>query len=102
MNIYSILPIVILIIKCGSTPVTPVHDDPNIPEDCAAACENMERLGCDEAKGSPGVDEKFGTEDDVSCSDVCNNVMSGIYGIPMNLVCVSKVDSCEDVVNCYK
>lgn len=102
MKIYSILPTVILIIKCGSIPITPVPEDTDTPEYCEAACENMERLGCDEAKGSPGEDEQFGTEDDVSCSDVCKNVMSGVYGIPMNPICVSKVEACGDVGNCYK
>lgn len=102
MNFYTIIPMIFLVVRCGGIPITPVPDEPDTVEDCDAACDNMERLGCESAEGSPGADEQFGTKDDVSCADVCRNVMSGSYGVPMSPVCVSKVDSCEAVSDCYK
>lgn len=101
MNFYAAaFSILMLASRCGSAPVYP--DDPDAPEDCDAACGNMVRLGCEEGDGSPGPDEQFGTEDDVSCVAVCRNAMSGSKGIPVRPICVSKVDACDDVEDCYK
>ena len=75
------------------------HEDGGTPDDCAAACANLEQLGCDGAEGSPGVDEEYGTEDDVPCEDVCRDVMEG--GITMHPACVAAAESCEAVDECF-
>lgn len=101
MNCYSVLMIsMFFVVRCGQGILYP--EDQDTVEDCDAACENMERLGCEEGKGSPGPDEQYGTEDDVSCLEVCRNVMGGDDGIPIRPICVSKVDACENVGDCYK
>lgn len=67
--------------------------------DCAAACANLELLGCDGAEGSPGVDEEFGTADDVSCEAVCVDVEAN--GVSMHTGCVAAAGSCEAVDECF-
>jgi hypothetical protein len=109
MNVYCFsIVVAFAVFRCGGPvhpvpdPVPPTPSEDDTLDDCDSACENMKRLDCEEGKGSPGADEKYGTADDVSCSEVCKNAMSGIYGIPMSPVCVSKVDSCNEVGDCYK
>ena len=67
--------------------------------DCAAACANLELLGCDGAEGSPGLDEEYGTSDDVPCDQVCRETEAG--GIPMHTACVAAAGSCDAVDECF-
>ena len=67
--------------------------------DCAAACANLELLGCDGAEGSPGLDEEYGTSDDVPCDQVCRETEAG--GIPMHTACVAAAGSCDVVDECF-
>lgn len=78
--------------KCGE----PV--DPGDIDDCDDACANVEKLGCDGSEGSPGKDEQFGTGDDKSCVQVCQETMR--EDIPLNPGCVATAASCSEVDNC--
>jgi hypothetical protein len=78
----------------------PDWDDSGTPDDCEAACERIEELGCDGAEGSPGPDEEYGTKDDVPCVEVCRNVMIE-GGVSMHPACVSDAESCEAADACF-
>jgi hypothetical protein len=91
-------------VKCGGGNIEKDTEptDPIIAVSCEAACDNLVELGCEEGNGSPGVDEEFGTSDDVSCERVCENVSIGAYGIPLNTECLARVKSCGEIISCYK
>ena len=100
--------------RCGPEPVEPspsVDTDTEVvpepidtgeePTACEMACDNIRLIGCAGADGSPGPDEQFGTGDDVSCADVCEDIMSkGDFSIEPE--CVSAARACEDVDSCFK
>jgi hypothetical protein len=83
----------------GCTP-EPDWDDSGTPDDCEAACERIEELGCEGAEGSPGPDEEYGTEDDVPCVEVCRNVMVE-GGVSLHPACVAAADNCNAVDACF-
>ena len=76
-------------------PSDPLWDD---PEYCQPACDNLFRLNCPGWQGSPGVDEIFGTTDDIPCVDVCLN-----HEMPQRIFprCTAKAESCEAVERCF-
>jgi len=67
--------------------------------DCAAACANLARLGCPGAEGSPGLDEEYGTPDDVPCEAVCVDVEAN--GVSMHTACTAAAGSCEAADGCF-
>jgi len=67
--------------------------------DCAAACANLERLRCPGADGSPGIDEEYGTPDDVPCEAVCVDVEAG--GVSMHTACTAAAESCSAADGCF-
>lgn len=62
--------------------------DPAEP-DCAAACDRMELLGCDEAEPTPGG---------ASCVQVCRNVENS--PVTLNPACVVGIQTCEQIESC--
>lgn len=91
------------IMGCGAIfPVDPVTElDSGTPDDCPAACENLKRLQCEGWQGSPGPDEQFGTEDDLSCERVCLGVMSEPTAT-LFPICTAKAADCEAVELCFQ
>jgi hypothetical protein len=84
-------------------PVTPTgpHCSSVIPECCAAACANLERLSCPGREGSPGPDDVFGTPDDVSCTRTCAGVSAEAdLGVDLNLDCVAVAETCAAAEAC--
>jgi hypothetical protein len=97
--------VVLMAVKCEKQiplPIpTPVNPDDGTADDCPAACENLVRLGCDGAGGSPGLDEAFGTMDDVPCAEVCAYIMN-TPPATVRPKCVSKASSCKEVDACFE
>lgn len=81
--------------------VPPVPPNSGDESDCQPACDNLFELSCPGWKGSPGVDEKFDTEDDVPCVDVCKNVVSEPTGT-LFPKCTATASSCEEVEACFE
>lgn len=76
-----------------------INTDPMTP--CEAACENLRLIGCPGAEGSPGPDEMFGTQDDVPCADVCQEV-ENLGRFSLNPECISTAETCEQVDACSR
>jgi hypothetical protein len=80
----------------------PVHHviDPNAgdPDDCKAACDNMQSMDCPGWKGNAGPDEVFFTDDDISCEEICIRVTNA--GIGLEQACVAAAVSCEAMERC--
>ena len=90
---------------CTITPFIPTEDtddwgDAGSPDDCESACDNLSKLGCEGAEGSPGPDEEFGTEDDVACAEVCRSVMEE-GEVTMHPSCVAAATSCDEADACF-
>jgi hypothetical protein len=66
---------------------------------CSEACVNLAELGCDGAEGSPGVDEVYGTEDDVPCDVICRETIAA--GVDMHPICVAAAPTCEAADECF-
>ena len=64
--------------------------DPDVaPTDCAAACERLEALECEEAEPTPN-----GT----TCVQVCRNTENS--PITLNPACVVGIATCEQIEDC--
>ncbi len=87
--------LVFLASHCGGPQIT--DDD---PDDCDAACGNMLELGCDASVGSPGVDEIWGTQDDISCVEMCIGIV-GENG-SLQLECTIDAQSCAEINICFE
>ena len=92
-----------LLTACGGCVYQPPPDNPidNDPSNCSAACDNLKRLGCPGWEGSPGKDEQFGTDDDVSCEDVCVDVVNTDPSVTLNQTCTADAESCDEVEACF-
>ncbi len=67
--------------------------DPILPTDtdmCPAACERLRELECSE-----GEDLADGTPCEIFCVETQNN------GFPLNPTCVSGLQSCGEIDNCF-
>lgn len=88
---------------CGP-PAAPV-ERPEAPDAanndiCPAFCARLTALGCPGRTGSPGADEELGTFDDVSCTEVCRNIIaSGLYK-PRFSSCLTNAKSCDRADSC--
>jgi len=69
--------------------------------DCRAACDNLARLGCDGAEGSPGPDDVYGTADDVPCTAVCEDITTDDT-VTLYQRCTAAALSCEAVDRCFE
>lgn len=102
MKVFAIATVLFMAIRCNVDP-EPVKDPDSAgsSEDCPAMCENLERLGCESAKGSPGEDELYGTADDISCLDVCTGIMEeAVVSIHPN--CIAEIESCDEEEACFE
>jgi len=90
---------------CGAIkpipPAPPAPSDAGTVDDCAAACANLARMECPGWQGSPGTDEMFGTEDDVSCEVVCRTIVGGDPTATLHQRCTADSKSCDDVERCF-
>lgn len=88
--------IAVLAASCAGT-----KNDPEVPVavgSCSHWCARRAVLGCD-AMGSPGHDEKFGTDDDVPCEQVCSDVIkSAVFEV--DVACFDTALSCESLEVC--
>lgn len=104
-HVYCILFVIILISCQIPDPVypgpDPVPNNSDIPKLCELACKNMEKMNCEGWQGSPGNDNIFGTVDDVSCSDVCIDIMNQEPSITLHPKCVAEANSCERADECF-
>jgi len=79
-------------------PVGPPDSDPG---DCAAACKNLAMQGCPGWRGSPGQDERWGTQDDVSCIDVCLTLLQEPTAT-LYPKCTAQAKTCAEVELCFE
>lgn len=56
---------------------------------CAAACENLRRLGCEEGQSTQGGE---------SCEAVCDNAQ--LSPAPLPTSCVARASSCDQASQC--
>ncbi len=90
--------VVLFLVGCiPIVPPKPLPDD--MAGGCAEACANLALLKCPGHEGNPGEDGEFGTADDISCTDVCEEIESQPGG-SMNPGCVANVESCDLVDRC--
>lgn len=98
--------IALLVMTCPScgpyTPTPPVDPEAGTPEDCPAACANLEELQCPGWEGAPGPDGEYGTEDDTSCTEVCITLMESDPSMTLFPVCTARAASCEEVDTCFE
>ena len=71
-------------------------------EDCDDACNNLMALGCPGWEGSPGTDEEFGNEDDIPCTQVCEDLMSSDPTLTLYPKCVSNAKTCDEAEDCFE
>lgn len=85
MKIVVALLLCVCAIACASAP----KPDPVLPTDtgsCAAACEHLASLGCEEGKP---------LEDGTSCEKFCVDTQNSGHGL--NPSCVVGIESCEEL-----
>lgn len=82
----------------GPPVVTPASGESG---DCFEACANLARLGCDGAEGSPGVDDVYGTADDVPCTAVCEDITAD-PAVTLNERCTAAAIDCDAVERCFE
>jgi hypothetical protein len=96
----------IMVIACSWTnnpnPGPPADPEAGTAEDCADACDNLERLHCPGWEGSPGTDEEYGTADDVPCTQVCEDLMNADPTLTLYPKCASTADTCEAIEKCFE
>lgn len=68
---------------------------------CRSACANLQALGCDGYLGSPGYDEEYATEDDLTCVNVCLDISNDPAG-ELYLDCTTSAQSCRAVDRCFE
>lgn len=97
------LVILIILFSCtfNPSPVTPEPVTDDVVKLCNLACSNMVKMRCAGWDGSSGIDEEFGTTDDLSCSEVCIEIENSGTGISLHPGCVAVADSCEAVDKCF-
>jgi hypothetical protein len=90
--------VLFLLMGCGGVRPNPIPDSD--PDDCLAACQNLERLKCPGYEGSPGPDEQYGTADDESCELICKSIVKE-PGFSVFPSCTAKAQSCDEVDACF-
>ena len=92
----TVLMLPALVFACGGPkdpgPVAPTPDEVDA---CAAFCS----MECPGSEGTPGYDEVYGTEDDVSCTEACNDVLAGPE-FDGNRACLDTVTTCMQAEEC--
>lgn len=67
---------------------------------CEGACSNLERLRCGGWDGSPGIDDIWGTEDDIGCVEICDDLNQDPF-FEMKMECTTKALTCNQVDDCW-
>ena len=67
----------------------PVPIEPGDTSDCAAACANLEKLGCDEGKP---------LEDGTTCTKFCKDTQKSGHGLKPS--CVVNLKACGEIESC--
>ena len=93
-------PIILTLALCACGVLPPPNPQPVVQDvgGCDGSCATLRRLMCDGWRGSEGDDGHWGTHDDVSCAQVCADVVAA--GIPMPTDCIAAADSCEAADAC--
>jgi hypothetical protein len=84
-------PLVLLLLiglSCSSTP-TPHPREPTDTDQCAAACEHLLALGCEEGKP---------LEDGTTCTSFCEQTQQA--GHALNPTCAKQVKTCAELDSC--
>ena len=87
---------------CGPTKIIKEDDkliDAGTIEDCKSACDIMENFKYPGWRGSPGKDNKFGTEDDPGCVASCEDVFN--QGSHIGQGCIKNAGSYLEINNCF-
>ena len=80
-------------------PDDPTDVDAGIVYTCETACARVITLRCDGWNGSAGPDNIYGSEDDLSCLDVCSEL---IKDFDLHLPCISESLTCLEVNTCFE
>lgn len=67
---------------------------------CVDVCVHGTQLGCKFVLGSPGRDYIWGTDDDLSCMEVCNGLWGPDGDSFYKLDCFLRKNTCEDMAEC--
>ena len=78
----------IIFAACVRGPNTPWPE--GRPELCEAACDNLQRLGCEEGHPTPDGD---------TCQDWCESVETSGF-ISINPACLASIRKCEEIEDC--
>jgi hypothetical protein len=85
------------LIGCGGVQVGGGDND---PADCPQACNALMWYACEEGQGSPGLDGQYGTPDDTSCVQVCEDLLQG--KVALHPKCMANIRGCQDVGKCIQ
>jgi hypothetical protein len=77
-----------ILVSCVRGPNTPWPE--GHPELCESACENLQRLGCEEGHPTPDGD---------TCQDWCESVETSGF-VSINPACIAAIQKCEDIDTC--
>jgi len=81
-----------------SPPVAPPGPLPKA-DICLMFCDTLGKMGCPGAEGSPGPDERYGTNDDRPCDEVCGAIVAtGVY--TGNAQCLVQAQTCDIAERC--
>lgn len=85
-----------ILLTCGC-----ISDDDTDIAWCDEACDNMRRMQCPGWEGNAGLDEQWGTDDDITCEEICIAISSE-PGFTLYPECTAQALSCEDIDNCFQ
>jgi hypothetical protein len=87
---------------CKPLPGPARDDEAGTPEDCPAACARLEELQCPGWQGSPGQDSETGTPDDISCTEVCTELLESDITMTLFPVCTANAATCAEIDRCFE
>jgi hypothetical protein len=85
---------------CGSTVLTYQHLESGPA--CDGLCGTLGRYGCPGAQGNPGPDERYGTDDDVSCPEQCRRSVTEAPWMLDYASCGAAAASCAEIDRCME
>jgi hypothetical protein len=83
--------VAVVLVACSPAPEPEPPPGPDASY-CPAACERFRELGCPEGDDEAGEDGVLGTEDDVSCEEVCE-----VAAAWLNPEEMADIDSCDEI-----
>lgn len=92
--------LVLIVLLAGCVRNTPGPEplpgpDPDRGFSCETACAHQLELTCDGSRGSEGNDRAWGTDDDVSCVDACQD-FARLLGHALPVECLSTAAACGE------